>query len=112
MLKVSYDTKPLPPNIKRIRMNVIDSFINADMINIDKRITDILKNRTKYSKNTLQRFYKYKEKLEKEIENKRIFQIKLKAILSWRRPESREFIRKLNEDNYSSEVFSTMGKLL
>ena len=31
MLNISYDTKPLG-NIKRIRMNVIDSFINEEKI--------------------------------------------------------------------------------
>ena len=41
MLKVSYDNKPLPDKIKRIRMNVVDSFINAEIIEIDKKITEM-----------------------------------------------------------------------
>ena len=100
MLKVSYDNKPLPDKIKRIRMNVVDSFINAEIIEIDKKITEMLRIRTKYTDNTLQKFKNYKNCLQQEIEIKRVFQIRLQSILSWRRPEAILFIKKLNEDNF------------
>ena len=32
MLRISYDIKPIPSNIKRMRLNVIDSFINKEII--------------------------------------------------------------------------------
>ena len=37
--------------------------------------------------------------LENELEKKRLFQIRLKGILSFRLPESIIFINQLNEDN-------------
>lgn len=97
MLNISYDIKPLG-NIKRIRMNVIDSFINEEKILLSNKITKLLmegrsrKQIKKLHDETLL-------SLENELEKKRIFQIKLKGILSFRLLESIIFIKQLNEDN-------------
>jgi len=100
MLKVSYDIKPLPPNIKRIRLNVIDSFINQEIIELENLKNKVVFNSHYKAKKRLQKLYeKSLKKLEDEIENKRVFMIKLRGILSCRRPESIEFIRRLNEEN-------------
>jgi len=100
MLKVSYDTNPLPPNIQRIRLNVIDSFINQEIMELEDFKNKILLNSNYNTKKRLQKLYeKSMKKLEDEIEKKRIFQIKLRGILSCRRPETIEFIRRLNEEN-------------
>ena len=99
MLNISYDTKPLG-NIKRIRMNVIDSFINEEKILLSNKITKLLiegKSRKQIKKlydDTLL-------SLENELEKKRLFQIRLKGILSFRLPESIIFINELNENNKS-----------
>ena len=95
---ISYDNKPILGNMKRIRLNVIDSFINEEKKILTERIKKLLlegcskKKVKKIREQTL-------NILDNEIENKRLFQIKLKGILSFRRPESKEFIKKLNEDN-------------
>ena len=100
MLKVSYDIKPLPPNIKRIRLNVIDSFINKEMLELEEFKNKLLVNCSFKKRKKLKKNCDKKQKeLEDEIEKKRIFQIKLRAILSFRRPESIEFIKNLNECN-------------
>jgi hypothetical protein len=98
MLKVSYDNKPLPPNIKRIRLNVIDSFINEEKLLLSEKITKLLAQGK--SKKILKKIYEYSNSiLNNELENKRLFQIKLKCILSCRLPESIEYIKKINEEN-------------
>jgi len=97
MLNVSYDIKPLG-NVKRIRMNVIDSFINEERIVLSNKITKLLMN-GKPRKQIKKLYDESLLVLENELEKKRIFQIKLKAILSCRLPESIIFIKQLNEDN-------------
>lgn len=97
MLNISYDTKPLG-NIKRIRMNVIDSFINEEKILLSNKITKLLmegKSRKQIKKLYDDTLFS----LENELEKKRLFQIRLKGILSFRLPESIIFINQLNEDN-------------
>lgn len=99
MLNISYDTKPLG-NIKRIRMNVIDSFINEEKILLSNKITKLLmegKSRKQIKKLYDDTLFS----LENELEKKRLFQIRLKGILSFRLPESIIFINQLNEDNKS-----------
>ena len=95
---ISYDNKPIAGNIKRIRLDVIDSFINEERKLLSERINNLLKEGC--SKKKVKKIQKDSlDVLDKELENKRIFQIKLKAILSFRLPESIEFTKKLNEDN-------------
>ena len=97
MLNISYDTKPLG-NIKRIRMNVIDSFINEEKILLSNKITKLLMEGR--SRKQIKKLYdETLLSLENELEKKRIFQIKLKGILSFRLLESIIFIKQLNEDN-------------
>ena len=99
MLNISYDTKPLG-NIKRIRMNVIDSFINEEKILLSNKITKLLmegKSRKQIKKLYDDTLFS----LENELEKKRLFQIRLKGILSFRLPESIIFINELNENNKS-----------
>lgn len=100
MLNVSYDIKPLG-NVKRIRMNVIDSFINEERIVLSNKITKLLMNgKPRKPRKQIKKLYDESLLvLENELEKKRIFQIKLKAILSCRLPESIIFIKQLNEDN-------------
>ena len=109
MLRVSYDTKPFkPPVISRVRLHVIDSVINEERILLDKKIKIIL---TKsYNKESIKKIYdKINFQLEEELEKKRIFMIKLKAILSWRRTEAIKFIIKLNKDNKFNDSLITMS---
>jgi hypothetical protein len=97
MLNISYDTKPLG-NIKRIRMNVIDSFINEEKILLSNKITKLLMEGK--SRKQIKKLYDDTLlSLENELEKKRLFQIRLKGILSFRLPESIIFINQLNEDN-------------
>ena len=97
MLNVSYDTKPLG-NIKRVRMHVIDSFINEEKIILSDKITKLLMEGR--SRKQIKKLYdETLLSLENELEKKRIFQIKLKGILSFRLLESIIFIKQLNEDN-------------
>ena len=97
MLNISYDIKPLG-NIKRIRMNVIDSFINEEKILLSNKITKLLMEGR--SRKQIKKLYdETLLSLENELEKKRIFQIKLKGILSFRLLESIIFIKQLNEDN-------------
>lgn len=99
MLRVSYDTKPFKyPIISRVRLNVIDSFINEEKILLDEKVKILLSKG--YNRESIKKIYdKKNSQLEEELEKKRIFMIKLRAILSLRRPESIKFIKKLNEDN-------------
>ena len=109
MLRVYYDTKPFkPPVISRVRLHVIDSVINEERILLDKKIKIIL---TKsYNKESIKKIYdKINFQLEEELEKKRIFMIKLKAILSWRRPEAIKFIIQLNKDNKFNDSLITMS---
>ena len=39
---ISYDNKPIAGNIKRIRLDVIDSFINEERKLLSERITKLL----------------------------------------------------------------------
>jgi hypothetical protein len=99
MLNISYDTKPLG-NIKRIRMNVIDSFINEEKILLSNKITKLLMEGK--SRKQIKKLYDDTLlSLENELEKKRLFQIRLKGILSFRLPESIIFINELNENNKS-----------
>ena len=99
MLRVSYDTKPFkPPVVDRIRLNVIDSFINAEKILLDVKIKILLSKGC--NKSILKKVYdKLNLQLEEELEKKRLFIIRLRSVLSLRRPESIKFIKQLNENN-------------
>jgi hypothetical protein len=99
MLRVSYDTKPFkPPVVSRVRLHVIDSFINEERILLDEKIKILLVKG--YNRESIKKIYdKTNFQLEEELEKKRIFMIKLRAILSWRRPEAIKFIKELNKDN-------------
>ena len=100
MLKVSYDIKPLPSNIRRVRLNVIDSFINRELIELEDHKTKFLINSFISKNKHLKNKYEKKEKeLQEQLEKKRLFQIKLKAILSFRNPDSIKFIKELNDFN-------------
>ena len=83
MLRVSYDTKPFKfPVVSRLRLNVIDSFINEEKILLDEKIKVLLKKG--YNRETVKKIYdKTNSQLEKELENKRMFMIKLRGILSF-----------------------------
>ena len=95
MLKISYDIKPLPSNISRIRLNVTDSFINQEIIDLENQVLILLSSGK--SKLLIKNIYdKQKNILDNEIEKKRIFMIKLKGILSCRRQEYIDFIIQLN----------------
>ena len=97
MLNISYDNKPLG-NVKRIRMNVIDSFINEEKIILSNKTIELLtkgKNRNQIKKLLDETLLV----LENELEKKRVFQIKLKGILSFRLPESIVFLKQINEIN-------------
>ena len=75
MLNISYDTKPLG-NIKRIRMNVIDSFINEEKILLSNKITKLLMEGK--SRKQIKKLYDDTLlSLENELEKKRLFQIRL-----------------------------------
>jgi hypothetical protein len=94
----SYDDKPIPENIKRIRLHVIDSFINEEKKILTENINKLLLegcNKKKVKKIS----EKMLNVLNYELENKRIFQIKLRGILSLRRPEFVNFINTLNYEN-------------
>ncbi len=97
MLNISYDIKPLD-HVKRVRMNVIDSFINEEKIILSHKITKLLMN-GKPRKQIKKIYDETLLSLENELEKKRLFQSKLKAIVSCRRPESIIFIKQLNENN-------------
>ena len=99
MLRVSYDTKPFkPPVVDRIRLNVIDSFINAEKILLDVKIKILLSKGC--NKSILKKLNdKLNLQLEEELEKKRLFMIRLRSVLSLRRPESIKFIKQLNENN-------------
>lgn len=99
MLRISYDTKPFkPPVVDRIRLNVIDSFINAEKILLDVKIKILLSKGC--NKSILKKVYdKLNLQLEEELEKKRIFMIRLRSVLSFRKPEAKKFIEKLNEEN-------------
>lgn len=95
MLRISYDIKPIPSNIKRMRLNVIDSFINQEIIELEKHVLKLLLSGK--SKLFIKNIYdKQKNILDDEIEKKRLFMIKLKGILSCRRQEYIDFIIELN----------------
>lgn len=98
MLKVTYDKKPLPPNIDRVRLNVIDSFINEEQILLSEKVKQLLASGC--SKASIKRYYDRETlNLDKELEKKRRFMILLRSTLSWRKPEAIAFIKQLNEDN-------------
>lgn len=88
MLRVSYDTKPFKfPVVSRIRLNVVDSFINEEKILLDEKIKDLLVKG--YNRETVKKIYdKTNSQLEKELEKKRMFMIKLRSILSFIREDS------------------------
>lgn len=95
MLRISYDIKPIPSNIRRMRLNVIDSFINQEIIELEKHVLKLLLSGK--SKLFIKNIYdKQKKILDDEIEKKRLFMIKLKGILSCRRQEYIDFIIELN----------------
>jgi hypothetical protein len=105
MFNISYDTKPLG-SIQRVRMNVIDSFINEEKVLLSTKILELL-NKGICRKQIKKLYDKTLESLEKELENKRLFQIRLKGILSFRLPESIIFINELNENNiYKNNTIS------
>lgn len=82
MLRVSYDTKPFKFPVSRIRLNVIDSFINEEKILLDEKIKGLLVKG--YNRETVKKIYdKTNFQLEKELEKKRMFMIKLRSILSF-----------------------------
>ena len=96
MLNISYDTKPFPSNISRIRLNVIDSFINEEKMTIDRLL---IEKRGSLKHEHIKKLQDRYIQLDKVLEEKRIFQIKLRGILSFRRPECAAFIRRMNEQN-------------
>lgn len=104
MLKVSYDTKPLRAGLDRIRLNVIDGFINEEKIFVSGKIDSLVKS-GKFSpmrrKNIKNKYDKYIEKLDEMLEIKREFQIRLRCFLSFRKPESEfmKFTKRINESN-------------
>jgi hypothetical protein len=83
MLRVSYDTKPFKlPVVSRLRLNVIDSFINEEKILLEEKIKVLLEKG--YNRETVKKIYdKTNSLLEKDLEKKRMFMIKLRAILSF-----------------------------
>lgn len=103
MLNVSYDTKPLTN--PRIRLNIIDGFINSEKELLEKQIKEILSKPFGKSKKSIKKLYNKLrieiDELNKELEKKRIFMIKLKGILSFRTPEAIKFLKELNETNVS-----------
>ena len=96
MLNISYDTKPFPPNISRIRLHVIDSFINEEKMAIDRIL---IGKRGKLNNEHIKKLQARYTELDRVLEQKRIFQIKLRGILSCRRPECAAFIKRMNEQN-------------
>jgi hypothetical protein len=100
MQNISYDTKPFPGQLKRIRLNVIDSFINEEKQKVIHAFNKIFISGRSFNKEKLKKLFHYSMKvLEDELEKKRLFQIQLKGILSFRRPESIQFINDLNNYN-------------
>ena len=80
MLKVSYDTKPLPLNISRMRLHVTDSFINREIIELKEYVLKLLM--TGKSKAGIKELYdKHIKILTDEIEIKRNDKIKRYIIL-------------------------------
>ena len=100
MQNISYDTKPFPGQLKRIRLHVVDSFINEEKQKVINTFNKIFISRQSSNKETLKKlFHETMQKLDDELEKKRLFQIRLRAILSFRRPEAIQFIIDLNNNN-------------
>jgi hypothetical protein len=111
MLNISYDTKPIPPNISRIRLHVIDSFINEEKMIIDKIL---IEKRTSLKPEHIKKLQDRYTQLDKVLEEKRIFQIKLRGILSFRKPECAAFIKRMNEQNpfpYKNKIYILQKEL-
>jgi hypothetical protein len=103
MLKVSYDIKPFRSGVaSRIRLHVIDCFINEEKILASEKIDEIIKSgkfspmRRSKIKN---KYDNHIKKLDEILEIKREFQIKLRGLLSFRKPECAEFVKRLNNSN-------------